>query len=444
VVRVIVVGGGAAGMTAASRARKIRPDADIVVFEKSGFVSYAPCGIPYYVENLVDKPESLQTYTPEFFKKQRNIDVHVNSRVESVDPNSKTLRYTENGEEDGLSWDKLVVASGALPIKPRVEGIELGNVFTAKFIEDAVRIREAAAKSMNVVIVGGGYIGVEMAEAFARTGKNVTVVEMLPHLLANLDAEMSRLIESEFHERNVSVKLGEKVVEFTGRDRVQKVSTDKAEYQADLVIVAVGFKPNVGLAQKIGLKLGVTGAIETRDTMETNVEDVYACGDCAETNNLVTGAKTWLPLGPTANKMGYVAGSNLFGEKHKFPGVLGTAFTKGFDLQVARTGLTETEAKNRDIETRTALIKASTRAHYYPENDSITLKIVSEQSTGRLLGAQCIGKEGVTGRINSFAAMLYMKAHIKDLFFTDFGYAPPFAPVWDPLVVASRVSGPVY
>lgn len=438
----VVVGGGAAGMSAASRARKIRPDAEIVVFEKSGFVSYAPCGIPYLVENLVEKAEKLQTYTPEFFKKERNIDVHVHSAVENIEVGSKILTQVQNGKSSSLHWDALVIASGAEPIKPPIAGIELENIYTVKFIEDGIRIKETAAKSSNIVIMGGGYIGVEMAEAFAQTGKNVIVIEMLPHVLANLDPEMSSIIENKLLERNVRLKLGEKVVEFAGKDHVKKVVTDKGEYQADLVIVAVGFKPSVDLARKIGLKLGVTGAIEAKDTMETSIKDIYACGDCAETTHLITGEKTWIPLGPTANKMGHTAGSNLFGEKRKFPGVLGTAFTKAFDLQIARTGLTETETKKRGIGTNAALIKAPTRAHYYPGNDQITLKIVSEESTGRLLGAQCVGKEGVIGRINSLAAMLYMRADVRDLFFTDFGYAPPFAPVWDPVVVASRLLDP--
>jgi NADPH-dependent 2,4-dienoyl-CoA reductase/sulfur reductase-like enzyme len=443
VVRIIVVGGGAAGMSTASRARKIKPDAEITVFEKSGFVSYAPCGIPYYVENLVDKPEKLQTYTPEFFKKERNIDVHIHSNIENVDPASKTIAYVQDGTSKSLQWDKLVIACGAEPIKPRIDGIWLANIFTVKFIEDGIRIRDAATRTRNIVIVGGGYIGVEMAEAFVQTGKKVTIVEMLPHVLSNLDLELSRIIEDEFLKKGVILRLGEKVVEFAGKDTVGKVVTDKGEYEADLVVVAVGFRPKVDLAQKIGLELGVTGAIETERTMETNLEDVYACGDCAETTHLITGEKTWIPLGPTANKMGYTAGNNLFGEKLEFPGVLGTAFTKAFDLQIARTGLTEAEARNGGIQTSAVVIKAPTRAHYYPGNDEITLKVVSEKSTGKLLGAQCIGREGTVGRINAFAALLYMKARNKDLFFTDFGYAPPFAPVWDPLIQASRVIGPI-
>jgi NADPH-dependent 2,4-dienoyl-CoA reductase/sulfur reductase-like enzyme len=444
VVNVVIVGGGAAGMSAASRARKINSDARITVFEKSGFVSYAPCGIPYYVEHLVDKPERLQTYTPEFFKKERNIDVHIHSNIENVDPSSKTIEYVQNGTSNSLPWDKLVIASGAEPIKPRIDGIELANIFTVKFIEDGIRIRNAAANARSVVIVGGGYIGVEMAEAFAQIGKKVTIVEMLPHVLSNLDLEMSKIVEDKFLEKGVSLRLGEKVVEFAGKGSVHKAVTDRGEHEADIIVLAIGFKPNIDLARKIGLKLGVTGAIEVKNTMGTNLEDVYACGDCAETTHLVTGAKAWIPLGPTANKMGYIVGNNLFGDKLEFPGVLGTAFSKAFDLQVARTGLTETEAKDRSIQTSSAFIRAATKAHYYPGNDEIALKVVSEKETGRLLGAQCIGREGAIGRINAFAALLFMNAKMEDMFFTDFGYAPPFAPVWDPLVMASRVIGPIY
>jgi NADPH-dependent 2,4-dienoyl-CoA reductase/sulfur reductase-like enzyme len=440
-VRVAVVGGGAAGMTAASRVRKLVKDAQISVFEESEFVSYAPCGIPYLVEGLVHDPADLTMYSPEFFRKERNIDVHTSCRVENIDLSAKTLTYQENEEQTPLSWDKLVLATGAEPIVPKIGGIEMENVFTAKFIEDGIKIRKAAAKAKDVVVVGGGYIGVEMAEAFVVSGKRVTVMEMLPNVLANLDPEVSEIVQNELSANRVVLKLEENVLELLGGDEVKRVVTDKGEYSADLVVVAVGFRPKVEIAEKIGARIGGTGAIDVEDTMETSLADVFACGDCAETTHLVTGKKVWIPLGPTANKMGYVAGTNLFGGTMRFPGIVGTAFTKVFDLRVARTGLTENEAKGNGFEVSSALIRAGTRAHYYPSSEQITLKIISDRATGRLLGAQCVGKEGVTGRINAFSALLGMKASTRDLFFSDFGYAPPFAHVWDPLVIAARVIG---
>jgi NADPH-dependent 2,4-dienoyl-CoA reductase/sulfur reductase-like enzyme len=419
----------------------MRNDAEILVFEQRGFVSYAPCGIPYYVEGLVNQPEELVTYSPAFFKNERDIDVHVHAYVEDVDVSEKTLTYVEDRIRKTVEWDKLIIATGAEPVKPRIPNIEVDKIFTVKFIEDAMKIREAAIHADNIVIVGGGYIGVEMAEAFRVLGKTVTVIEMLPHILPNLDPEVSEIVARKLAENGVRLRLGEQVHEFIGDDEVERVVTDKTNYDADLIVLAVGVRPNTTLARKLGVQIGKTGAIEVENTMETSLSDVYACGDCVETVHLVTGEKAWIPLAPAANKMGYVAGNNVFGGRLEFPGVFGTAFTKTFDLHIARTGLAEVEAQNNALTTASAFITTRSRAGYYPQGQELNIKVIAEKSSGKLLGAQCVGAEAVTGHINAFATLLAAHADVKELFFSDFGYAPPFAQVWGPLVIAARVIG---
>ena len=343
-------------MSAASRARRMRNDAEIMVFEAGGFVSYASCGIPYYVEGLVNRHEELVTYSPAFFKKERNIDVHVHALVEDVDVSAKTITYVEDSERITVEWDKLIIATGAEPVKPTIPNIEVNNIFTVKFIEDAMKIREATIHANNIVIVGGGYIGIEMAEAFRVLGKTVTMIEMLPHILPNLDFEISEIIARKLTENGVILRLEERVHEFVGDDAVERVVTDKANYNVDLVVLAVGVRPNITLARKLGVQIGKTGAIDVEKTMETSLSDVYACGACVETVHRVTGEKIWIPLAPAANKMGYVAGNNVFEGHLEFPGVFGTAFTKTFDLHIAKTGLAEVEAKNKALKTASALI----------------------------------------------------------------------------------------
>lgn len=439
--RIVVIGGGGAGMTAASRIRRLEKDVDIVVLEQSGFVSYAPCGIPYYVEGLVKQHEALITYSPEFFKQKRRIDVQVHSTVENVDVGAKTVTFVQKNVRKHLSWDKFVLATGAEPVRPPIFNIDLANIFTVKFIEDAIQIRQATPHVNSVVIVGGGYIGVEMAGAFRAQGKTVTMIEMLPYILPNLDPAISEIVTQTLTKHGVILRLDERVCEFHGTGSVEQVVTDTANYDTDLVIIAAGMKPNITLAQDMGVHTGKTGAIEVTPTMETNLPDVYACGDCVETVHRVTGKKTWIPLAPTANKMGYVAGTNLSNGLLEFPGVVGTAFTKTFDLHIGRTGLTEAQAVSHDFDPISATITARSRAHYYPHGKELIVKVIADKSSRRLLGAQCVGTEAVTGHINAIAPLLAVHAGVEDLFFSDFGYAPPFAQVWDPFIIASRVIG---
>ncbi len=434
---VVIIGGGAAGMSAASRVKRLKPEWDVKVFEATEWVSHAPCGVPYVVEGIAEK-EKLMHYPPEVFIKKRGIDLHM--RAEVIEVEQGKVRVREPDGEKSYEWDYLVFANGASPRVPPIEGMDLPGVFTADLPPDAVAIRGYLEKNPveNVVIIGGGYIGVEMAEAFAAQGKNVTLIERNERIMAKaFDKEVTDVLEEEMRKR-LNLRTQEITLRIEGRERVEKVITDAGEYKADLVIVATGIRPNVELAKEISVRIGETGAIWTNERMETSVENVYAAGDVAETRHLITGRRVWIPLAPVGNKMGYVAGSNIAGKEIHFPGVLGTSVTKFFDVEIGKTGLTEAEAMKEGYDVRTAFIKAGTRPHYYPGSRPIWLKGVVDNETNRLLGVQAVGAE-ILSRIDTAAAMLIAGFTTKDVFFTDLAYAPPFAPVWDPLIVLARV-----
>nr|ACD45063.1 NADH oxidase [synthetic construct] len=435
--RVVIIGGGAAGMSAASRVKRLKPEWDVKVFEATEWVSHAPAGIPYVVEGISPK-EKLMHYPPEVFIKKRGIDLHMKAEVIEVEQGR--VRVREPDGEHTYEWDYLVFANGASPQVPAIEGCHLEGVFTADLPPDAVAITEYMEKHdvKNVAVIGTGYIAIEMAEAFVERGKNVTLIGRSERVLRKtFDKEITEVVEGKLRE-NLNLRLEELTMRFEGDGRVEKVITDAGEYPADLVIVATGIKPNTELARQLGVRVGETGAIWTNDKMQTSVENVYAAGDVAETKRMITGRRVWMPLAPAGNKMGYVAGSNIAGKEVHFPGVLGTSITKFLDLEIGKTGLTEAEAIKEGYDVRTAFIKAGTKPHYYPGSRTIWLKGVVDNETNKLLGVQAVGAE-ILPRIDTAAAMLTAGFTTKDAFFTDLAYAPPFAPVWDPLIVLARV-----
>lgn len=434
---VVIIGGGAAGMSTASRVKRLKPEWDVKVFEATEWVSHAPCGIPYVVEGISPK-EKLMHYPPEFFIKKRGIDLHLNAEVIEVEQGS--VRVRENDEERTYEWDYLVFANGASPQIPPIEGVGLEGVFTADLPPDALAIRDYMENTdvKDVVVIGTGYIALEMAEAFVAQGKNVTLIGRSERVLRKtFDKEVTDIVEAKLKE-HLNLRLNEKTLAIEGRERAEKVITDAGEYKADLVVIATGIKPNTELAQQLGVKIGETGAIWTNERMQTSVENVYTAGDVAETNHMLTGKRVWMPLAPAGNKMGYVAGSNIAGVDVTFPGVLGTAITKFMDLEIGKTGLTEDEALKEGYEVETAFIEANTKPHYYPGAKKIWLKAVADKESKRLLGLQAAGAE-ILPRIDAFAVALQAGFTTKDLFFVDLAYAPPFAPVWDPLIVIARV-----
>ncbi len=429
--KVVIIGGGAAGMAAASRIKALRPSWDVKVFEKAGFVSHAPCGIPFYVAGAVDQFEELCAYDVGYFISERKIDVHVKVRVVEVGEGKVVVE--EGGREREYEWDKLLFATGSRAQRLNVVGEELDGILCVSDIEKAQLVKRMALEAENVVIIGSGYIGVEMADAISRLGKRVTVIEMAERPLPEYDAEIAAIIKSEM-EKYVDLKLSERVTVFEGDERVKKVVTNKGEYPCDLAIVAVGVHPNTEIASRF-VELGKSGAIKTNSRMETSRDNVYAAGDCAESINVVTGKEDWIPLAAPANKMGYVAGVNMAGLEMHYPGSLKSQLTSFRDLEIGKAGLSEHEAIREGYEVVSAFITSRTSARYLP-GGLIHLKVVADRS-GKLLGVQAVGKD-VAMRIYAASALLYNGCDVKDLFFTDFPYYPPISRVWDPLVVAAR------
>jgi NADPH-dependent 2,4-dienoyl-CoA reductase/sulfur reductase-like enzyme len=430
-VNIAIIGGGAAGMTAASRVKALRPDWNVMVFEKTNFVSHAPCGIPFYVSGIVEYFEELCTYDVAYFRSERGIDVHTNARV--IEVGDGYLVAEENGRERKYEWDKLLFATGSRAKRLNVKYEELEGVLCVNDITNAEKVKKWALKAENVVIIGSGYIGVEMAEAMTRLGKKVTVVEMAERPLPEYDAEIAAVLKTEM-EKFVNLRLGERVVAFEGKDKVEKVITNKAEYRCDMAIVAVGVHPNTEIARNF-VELGKSGAIKTNSRMETSRENVYAAGDCAESINVVTGKSDWIPLAAPANKMGYVAGVNMAGYELHYPGSLKSQITSFYELEIGKAGLSEHEAIREGYEVVSAFVTTKSNARYFI-NGLVHLKAVADRS-GKLLGIQAVGK-GVAMRIYAASALLYRGANVRDLFFADFPYYPPVSRVWDPLVVAAR------
>jgi NADPH-dependent 2,4-dienoyl-CoA reductase/sulfur reductase-like enzyme len=443
-VRVVVVGGGAAGASAAARARRLDPEAEVVLVEATSMITHAPCGIPFAVAGIVRDYRELQTYSPEEFAEKRRIRVMVNTRVVDVDSDKRIVVLEKpDGSREKLEWDKLVIATGAKPLVPPIPGVELEGILTIRHPVDVPRLRAELEKARVVGVVGAGYIGVEMAEALLHLGKRVLVFEMFDQVLPGaLDPDVAKIVEDEMRKAGVELHLSEKVVEFRGSNgHVSRVVTEKGEYEVDKVILAVGVRPNTELAERAGARLGPTRAVEVNEYMETSVPNVYAAGDVAEKRHRVTGKRVWIPLAPTANKEGQVAGANAVkGRFLRFPGVVGTSITRFGDLYIARTGLTVKEAEREGFKTVSKLIKARTRSHYYPEARPVYVKLVAEEGSGRILGFQAAGWDPVVASYADIVAVAIQNGMtIEDLFFSDIGYMPAAAPVWHPVIVAARV-----
>lgn len=425
--KVAIIGGGAAGMSAASRIKRLNPKMDVHVFEKSNFVSHAPCGIPFFVSGIVGDVNELCAYTADFFREERKINVHLNAEVVEVEYGK--LEYVEKGRNKTYEWDYLLFSTGASPIKISSSK----KVHYVRSIEDAPRIKAIAEKSEKIVVIGCGYIGIEVVDALTNLGKKVIVIEK-EYPLPDHDVEVSELLLSEM-KKYAEVITGEAVEEVKEVGKKLVVETKESEYEADMVISAIGVKPNVELAKKLGVKLGESGAIRTDSFLRTNVENVYAAGDCAEITNVITQKPDWIPLAAPANKMGFVAGSNIAGKQMKFPGALKSQMTSFRDLEIGKTGLSEKEAKKHGFDAISVTITSRATAKYIP-NGELTVKMVAERN-GRVLGVQAIGK-GVAKRIYAAASLLYKSAKVEDFFFVDLPFYPPKSPVWDPLVIAAR------
>ena len=441
--KLIVIGGVAAGMSAAARAKRRNKDLEITVYEKSGYVSYGACGLPYFIKGDIPTADKLVVRTPAQFAKQ-GVKALVHHEVIDVDVVEHTVavKNLETGDVFQDTWDDLLITTGAVAVRPPIPGLDLPGIFTLRTVEDGIAIKEWLAKKhpWQAVVVGAGYIGLEMAEALAANGMYVDVVEMLPQVLPNMDADMAALVQEELHRHGVTVHLGSEVKAFEGEGQVERVIAGGKVLEADIVLFSIGARANIPMAEKAGAAIGETGAIAADDHQRTTVPHVWAAGDVAEAWHRVLNRPAYIPLGTTANKQGRIAGTNIAGGDEAFGGIVGTAVVKVFDLEVARTGLSETEAARAGFDYASVTIKAPSRAHYMPTHPPVHIKLVFEKGSKKLLGGQMVGEEGVSKRIDVIAAALHGGWTVYDLTQLDLSYAPPFAPVWDPILVVANVA----
>ncbi|AYO29907.1 dehydrogenase [Biomaibacter acetigenes] len=444
--KLVVIGGVASGTKTAAKAIRENPDLDVTVLTEEDYISYAGCGLPYYIGNVIKEKKHLTIMNPEKFK-DKDITVLLRTRAEKIIPGQKKVIAKDlvTGEEKEFPYDKLVLATGAKPIVPPIPGIELKNVYTLRSVTDAFKIRDAVEKEgiKKAVVVGGGFIGLEVAENLSLQGVKVTLVELLDQILPNFDKEIALLAEKHLKEKGIDIFTCEKAVSIEGEDgRVKALLTDKRKIDADIVLLSIGVKPNTQLAADAGIELGFKGAIKVNENMETNIHDIYAVGDCAENINLVTGKPAWFPMGSTANKMGRVAALNLYpkGEKESLKGVLGTTVVKLFDINVAKTGLSERDAKNAGYNIITVIVPAHDRAHYYPGAKNIITKLIVDKATHRLLGAQIIGEGVVDKPIDIAATVITLGGTVEDMAKLDLAYAPPFSSAMSSTIVAANVA----
>ena len=439
--KVVIVGGVAGGATAAARIRRLNEQAEIVVFERSGFISYANCGLPYYIGGVIEDPEELTLQTPESFFSRFRVAMRVRHEVTAIHPDRKTVSVTnlETGEEFEERYDKLLLSPGAKPTQPRLPGVGLNKLFTLRTVEDTFRIKAYISENhpKSAVLAGGGFISLELAENLRELGMEVTIVQRPKQLMNPFDPDMAAFIHSEMRRHGVKLALGHTVEGFEEKDGgVDVLLKDEAPLHADMVVLAIGVSPDTQLAQDAGLELGVKGSIVVNDRMETSVPDIYAVGDAVQVKHFVTGQDVLLSLAGPANKQGRIAADNICGGDSHYTGSQGSSVIKVFAMTAASTGVNETNARKAGLDVDTVILSPMSHAGYYPGGKVMTMKVVFEKESYRLLGAQIVGYEGVDKRIDVLATAIHagMKAtQLKDL---DLAYAPPYSSAKDPVNMA--------
>lgn len=437
----LVIGGDAAGMSAASKAKRNNPDLDITVLEKTMDVSYSACGMPYNIADSNREIDDLVVRQASVFREKQDINVLTGHCVESINPLTKTVTGISLQEKKlQFSYNKLLIATGGSPIVPDLSGFDLPGVLALKSLDDGRKIK-AYIKANSVkkaVIIGMGYIGLEMCEALRARSIEVDMVKPGPEFLPWMEEEMSDVVRKEVEINKVTLHPGYKLQKIEAEGRQLKVICSDLILEADMVLVAIGIKPNSELASGAGLDLGISNAVAVDRNLKTSDENIYAAGDCADAYHVVSGKKTWIPLALRANRAGWAVADNICGKAVELPGIAGTAVFKVFDLEVARTGLTMKEAENFDFEPAKVMIKTRSRAHAHPGASVIHVLMIGDKKSKRLLGAQMVGKEGVAHRINSIAVALHGRMIVDEYCQTDLAYAPPFGPVWDPTLTAAN------
>ena len=439
--KVVIVGGVAGGATAAARIRRLDEKAEIVVFERSGYISYANCGLPYYIGGVIEDPEELTLQTPESFFSRFRVQMKVHHEVTAIHPNRKTVsvKNLETGEEFEEIYDKLILSPGARPAQPRLPGVGMEKVFTLRTVEDTFRIKAYIQKSKprSAVLAGGGFISLELAENLRHLGMEVTIVQRPKQLMNPFDADMAAMIHTEMRKNGVKLALGYTVEGFAERDGgVDVLLQDTPPLHADMVVLAIGVTPDTALAREAGLELGIKGSIVVNDRMETSIPDIYAAGDAVQVKHFVTGEDTLIALAGPANKQGRIIADNICGGDSRYTGSQGSSVIKLFDMTAATTGINETNALKAGLPVDTVVLSPMSQAGYYPGGKVMTMKVVFEKETYRLLGAQIVGYAGVDKRIDVLATAIRvgMKAtELKDL---DLAYAPPYSSAKDPVNMA--------
>ena len=442
--KVIIIGGVAAGMSAAAKFKRLSPNDDVIVYEKGDIVSFGACGLPYYVGGFFEDSQEMIARTPEQFR-ESGVEIHTKHEVIDVDFSNKKVKVKNLITDEILeeNYDKLMIASGARAIIPPIKNIDLENVVTLKSMDDGNKLRELMANEeyKKVAIIGAGFIGLEAVEAAKHRGKEVTVIQLQDRVLQEVfDKDITDLLEEELRDKGINLLLSETVVELIGEGKVSKVKTDKREIDADIVILATGVKPNTDFLKSDEIKMLRNGAIVVDSYGRTSVEDVYSAGDCATINNLITGKESYVPLATGANKLGRIVGENLAGQNNSFQGSMSSSCIKVMDMEAARTGLSEKEVLNLGFNYKTKFITDMNQTSYYPGRERIYVKLIYDAHTKVILGGQVAGYKDAVQRCNVLAACIYAKMTTEQLGMLDLCYSPPFSRTWDVLNVAGNVS----
>jgi NADPH-dependent 2,4-dienoyl-CoA reductase/sulfur reductase-like enzyme len=443
----VVIGGVAAGMSAASAVKRYDPSTNVVVLEKGEFISYNTSSLPYYIANVMEDYRQLIDFTPERAKQEYYLDVWTKHEAMAIYPAKNTVIVLDRdtGEEKTLCYDALMIATGGVPIAPPVPGIKLPNIFQIRTLADGIKLKQYIVDQApkKATIIGGGYLGLEMTEACSMLGMEVTILEKFGNIMGTMGSEITGLIEEHLQEHQVHLIKDVAVDSFEdveGKCGCVLTEGEKQRIETDIVIAAIGVRPEVALARGAGIEIGNTGAIAVNTQTQTSIENIYAGGDCTEVTHLISGEKAYIPLGAIAHKQGRTAGRNVV---HPgccdFKGAVGTTVTKVFDLEISRTGLSLREAKRLGFDAITSTITADSRVRTYPGNENITITLILDKQSKRLLGAEMGGKEGVSKRIDVFATALYNQMTVQELAQLDLSYAPPYAPPWDPILIAANV-----
>ena len=440
--KILIVGGNAAGLTAASRAKRLDPRLNVTVLEKGPHISYSTCGIPYYLAGMVSS-DDLVSYTPESFEKERGIKVYSHTRVDEISSSRKRViaTRTDTGERAEFPYERLLIATGVKPKLPEIPGTDLKNVFTITDLQDAIRFNEALQNTTRVAIIGAGYVGLEMAECLQAVGKTVHVYERELHVLPGVDSDMAQIIEYELQRFGIRLSVGVNVLALVGTDgRVVgvKAASGLGIDPAGMVLLDIGVVPNVDLARDAGIQIGSTGAISVNAYMETNVPAIFAAGNCAETFCAIRQRPVLHNIGTVAAKQGRVAGDNMAARRTKFLGAIGTTVLKVFDLAVARTGLSSEDAAAESIPVVSARIEALDRAAYYPAARKIWVKLIAERENRKLIGAQVVGYGDASKRIDVACTAITSGLRVDELAQLDLAYSPPYANLWDPILIAAQ------